>query len=103
MTSLGRAYVATGTLLVFLLVWATIAASPWATGTDPRLAALARREALVRREAAVAQQAYASRWAHYRAALAERQALQATVRASVAPTPQVRIVQLPPVATTRSS
>ena len=103
MTSLGRTYVAAGTLLAFLLLWAMVAASPWATTTDPRTAALARREALVRREAAAAQQAYAARWAGYRAALAERRALQASVQAPVAPAPQVRIVQLPPVATTRSS
>jgi hypothetical protein len=100
MTSLGRAYIAATTLLVFFVLWAAIAASPWAAAKpDPRFAALARREALVRQAAQAAERAYDARWAGYRRAVAERSATRATPAAS----PQVRIVQLPPVATTRSS
>lgn len=100
MTSLGRAYVAATTLLVFFVLWAAIAASPWAADEpDPRLADLARREAIVRQAARAAESAYDARWARYGRAVAEQSATRATPVAS----PQVRIVQLPPVATTRSS
>lgn len=102
MTSLGRTYVVAGTLVVFFVLWAAIAASPWRTAqADPRAEALAQREALVRREAIVAQQLHRQRWDAYRAALVGRRAVQASVDA--APAPTVRMVQLPPVATTRTS
>lgn len=100
MTSLGRTYVAVTALLVFLVLWAAIAASPWAAAKpDPRLEALAKREALVRRAARAAEREHEARWARYGRAVADR---RATRPASVA-SPQVRIVELPPVATTRSS
>lgn len=100
MTSLGRTYVAATTLLVFFVLWAAIAASPWATvKPDPRLAALARREAIVRQAAQAAERAFDARWARYGRAVAEQNA----IRAAPAASPQVRIVQLPAVATTRSS
>lgn len=100
MTSAGRIYVAIGTVLVFFVLWATVAAHPWATATtDTRVAALARREAVVRREAALAQQRYAARWAAYRATLKERAVLAAATPVA----PRVRIVTLPAVATTRTS
>jgi hypothetical protein len=102
MTSAGRVYVVAGTLLVFFVLWASIAANPWAAARpDPQVAALAHREAAIRKQAAAAQRAYTVRWARYRADLAQRRALQAAV--TTAPAPQVRIVQLPPVATTRTS
>lgn len=101
-TSLGRAYVTAGTLLVFLVLWAVIAASPWASGgRSPALAALDRREALVRQRAALAEQRHAARWARFRAAV-EAAGNRPNRPAAVAQ-PQVRIVPLPPVATTRSS
>ena len=100
MTSLGRTYGPAGTLLVFFVLWAAIAASPWAAHrSDPRLEALTRREAIVRHAARDAQRAHAARWARYRGSLAEQQELQA----AVATTPQVRIVQVQPAVTTRSS
>jgi hypothetical protein len=100
MTSLGRTYVAAATMLVFFVLWAAIAARPWATPTaDPRAEALVRREAVVRRAAQQAQEAYTARWDRYRRELAARRS-QPTVTAAA---PPVRIVQLPPVATTRSS
>ena len=102
MTSPGRVYVVAGTLLVFFVLWASIAANPWAsTKPDAQVAALVRREATIRKQAAEAQRAYTVRWTRYRANLAQRRALQAAV--TTAPVPQVRIVQLPPVATTRTS
>lgn len=101
MTSTARLYVVAGALVLFFVLWATIAASPWATAKpDPRLAALQRRELVVRREAAAVQAAYQQRWATYRARLAAQKAHQATVAAAA---PQVRVVQLPPVVTTRTS
>lgn len=101
MTSLaGRVYVACGGLLVFLVLWAGIAARPWAAPTrDAHVAALDRREATIRSRAEVAQRRYEARWAAYRQAVVER------VATPIAPSgpAQVRIVELPPAATTRSS
>ena len=103
MTSPGRLYVVAGTLLAFFLLWAGIAASPWRIAQpDPRVEALARREAVVRRSAAAAELRHAQRWADYRTALAARRQAQ-PVQAAAAAQPTVRVVQLPPVATTRSS
>lgn len=100
MTSLGRTYVAAATMLVFFVLWAAIAARPWAASTpDARVDALARREAVIRRAAQQAQEAYTARWDRYRRALAAQQPRSAVTAAP----PPVRIVQLPPVATTRSS
>jgi hypothetical protein len=100
MTSLGRTYVAAATILVFCVLWAAIAARPWATAApDPRAASLARREAIVQRAAQRAQVAYTARWDRYRRELAARQSAPQVVAAA----PPVRVVQLPPVATTRSS
>lgn len=103
MTSAGRAYVAVGTLLVFLVLWAAIAASPWRSARpDPRVEALAAREAVLRQAAVAAQARYAARWDAYRSALASRRAATATLAAAPA-APVVRVVQIPPAATTRSS
>lgn len=100
MTSVGRVYVTAGAVLLFFVLWATIAASPWPSATRrPEVDALALRSAVVRQRAAAAQQRYEARWAAYRAALAAR-ATASTVSVSA---PSVRIVQVPPVATTRSS
>lgn len=101
MTSLaGRVYVACGCLLVFLVLWAGIAARPWATpARDARVAALDRREAAIRSRAELAQRRYEARWAGYRQAVAER---GATPIARSGPA-HVRIVELAPAATTRSS
>jgi len=100
MTSVGRVYVATGAVLLFLVLWAMIASSPWATAVDdPGADALARRETIVRQRAAAAEQRYEARWAAYRAALSARRTAT-TVSTTV---PRVRIVHVPSVATTRSS
>jgi hypothetical protein len=101
MTSvLGRVYVVAGSLLAFFVLWAGIAARPWSSATstsDPRVAALDRREARVRLEAAAAQTAAAQRWATYRAKVAARAA------ATAAAPPPVRIVTVPAITSTRTS
>jgi len=94
-----RLYAAAGTLAAFFLAWAGIAARPWVEPPrDPRLVAMEQREQRLQRDATLVQQVVDRRWAAYRAALAQRQAA-----ATAAPAPPVRVVTLPPVATTRSS
>jgi len=103
MTShVGRLYAATVAIVVFLLMWLAIAARPWLPqSTDPRVVALAAREQQLRVESAVVQRVVSDRWATDPRELARRQALNAA--ATAAPAPQVRIVSLPPVTTTKSS
>jgi hypothetical protein len=99
-SALGRVYVLVGSLLAFFVLWAGIAARPWATAagaSDPRVAALDRREARIRRDAAAAQAAAAERWAAYRRKVAARAA------AIAAAPPPVRIVTIPAVTSTRTS
>jgi hypothetical protein len=98
-SALGRLYVVAGSLLVFFVLWAGIAAHPWAsTAPDPRLAALDRREARIRRESAAAQALVAQRWATYRSQVASQAAAVAAT-----PPPAVRIVTVPAVTSTRTS
>lgn len=96
-----RLYAATGSLTAFFLVWAGIAAHPWAKPPrDARLAALAQREQRLQRDARLVRQVVDRRWAAYRAALARRRAAAAAAPSAA---PSVRVVTLPPLATTRSS
>ena len=96
-----RLYAAAGALAAFFLAWAGIAARPWVEQPrDPRLITLEQREQRLQRDATLVQQVVDRRWAAYRAALA-RSRTQAA--AATAPAPPVRVVTLPPVATTRSS
>ena len=111
----GRLYATAGALLVFFVLWATIAAHPWAAAstTDPRLAALAQREGHLRADAALVQRVVDRRFAEYRAALATRRSEIAAARAraaaaqavpvSQASSAPVRIVTLPPLVITRTS
>ena len=74
-----RLYVAGVTLLVFLVLWAVIAARPWAStaprpGLDPRLAALNGRQRRLEREARVVKRTLERRWRDYRQRLWQRQA-----------------------------
>jgi hypothetical protein len=95
-----RLYAAAAALAAFFLAWAGIAARPWVEPPrDPRLAALVEREQRLQRDATLVQQVVDRRWAAYRATLAQQQASAATATRS----PSVRVVTLPPVATTRSS
>jgi hypothetical protein len=94
-----RLYATAAALAAFFLAWAGIAARPWvAPPPDPRLATLAQREQRLQRDATLVRQVVDRRWAAYRTAL-----VQSRAAAAPAPAPSVRIVTLPPVATTRSS
>lgn len=115
MTSqVGRLYAAAGALLAFFVLWATIAAHPWAaSAADPRLVALAQRERHLRADAALVQKVLDRRNASYRAALTKRRSEIAAAKAraaaagavavSQASSPGVRIVTLPPLVITRTS
>lgn len=102
MTSpVARLYVAATAVLLFLVLWAAVAAHPWVSAApDPRLAALDARQQRLDVRLVNAQNRLAARWAAYRATIA-RQSSAAAAAAVV--TPRVRIVQLAPVATTRTS
>ena len=116
MTShVGRLYSLAGALLAFFVLWAVIAAHPWATTaqTDPRLVALAQRERHLRADAALVQKAVDRRFAAYRVALAKRRSAIAAAKTrasaasaasiSQAASPSVRVVTLPPLVITRTS
>ena len=90
MTShVGRLYSLALALVVFFLVWAIVAARPWAATTaSPRLQALALREAQLRRDAQLVNRIVAAR---------------AHATHSSAPAPSVKVVNLPPLTVTRTS
>lgn len=74
-----RLYVAGITLLAFVVLWAVIAAKPWAStaarpGVDPRLAALNGRQRRLAREARLVKRTLDRRWRDYRERLKQRQA-----------------------------
>lgn len=87
MTShVARLYVAAGTLLAFFLAWAGIAAHPWSTSgakSSVQAQAVAVFQQRLQRDAALLR--------------------QLSAKPGVAPARPVRVVQLPPVTTTRSS
>jgi hypothetical protein len=121
-----RLHVAAVTLLVFVVLWAVVAARPWAsTGRstpDPRFAALERRQHRLVREARLVKRELDHRWHAYRLRLQKREAQIRTLErrhaaqlaaaasaatytgaSGVAPgarvvtlPPQVRVVSLPP-------
>ena len=73
-----RLYTAAGTIVVFFLLWATVAAHPWAateqaTPQDPRLVALAQREKRLQKRAVYVKTIVARRWAIYDRRSARRQ------------------------------
>ena len=72
-----RLYTTAGAIVVFFLLWATIAAHPWATTEqvtqqDPRLAALALREKRLQKRAAEVKRVVDHRWAVYEKRSARR-------------------------------
>ena len=96
-----RLYTASAAIVVFFVAWAGIAARPWvAPAPDPQVAALAQRQQRLQRDARLVQLIAVRRAAANRAA---RVAARAAAQAAPAPAPTVRIVQLPPITTTRSS
>lgn len=104
-----RLYTLVVAVLVFVVAWAVISASPWVSAKpDPRLAALAQRERLLHADAKLVRQIVIKRSALYRSALTQRQTQIATAsnRALAAQTnaaPVVRIVNLPPLTITKTS
>ena len=75
---LPRLYVAAGTIVVFFVLWATVAAHPWtttsqATPEDPRLLALGRREKALRVRAVTVKHVVDRRWTAYEKRLRRRQ------------------------------
>jgi hypothetical protein len=128
----GRLYALAASILLFFVVWAVIAARPWATtkaaSRDPQLVALAQREQRLRKEAGLVQQVVTRRYADYRkqfaaykVALARRQAqiaaakqaaaqqaaqlasVQQAAPAAASSSGGVRVVTLPPLVVTRTS
>lgn len=74
-----RLYVAAVTLLVFFVLWAVVAAKPWASAgrhaaPDPRLVALGRRQHRLAREARLVKRELDRRWRDYRQRLRAREA-----------------------------
>ena len=110
MTShVGRLYASALALLVFFLIWATVAAKPWVHSSghaDTQLAALAAREQRLRHESLVVRRIVRKRWAVYRVELRKRKAQLAAAQQAqlaAASTPSVRVVTLPPLTVTRTS
>ena len=113
----GRLYALAGSLFAFFVLWAVIAAHPWASTqatSDPRLVTLAQRERRLRADAALVQQIVDRRFTAYKAALAKRRAeIAAAARVSAAAAapaaasrtaaPSVRVVTLPPLVITKTS
>jgi hypothetical protein len=124
-----RLYVFSITLVVFFVLWAVIAAKPWASQRGPNrtLDALAARERHLRHEARVVEKAVQRRWAGYRRRLRAREvqirvlerrhAAQMAAASAAAGAvaysvpsprvvtlpPQVRVVALPPAGPSTSS
>jgi hypothetical protein len=110
MTShVGRLYSVALALFVFFSTWVAIGARPLGAGgsqSDSRLAALEKREQRVRRQSVAVQRLVNGRWATYRTQLRRRQAQIAAAnqaQQAAAQAPQVRVVSLPPVTSTRTS
>lgn len=121
----GRLYALAGALFTFFVVWAVVAAHPWATAAatrDPRLTALAIREKRLRADAALVQRVVDRRFSAYKVALAKRRAQIAAAQSraqalsvsqaspqafspasSPASSPSVRVVTLPPLVITKTS
>ena len=84
-----RLYAGALALLVFFVVWAVVAARPWAEAgeTDPRMAALERREQRLMRESKRVNKVVQRRFATYRRRLARRRKEIAAAEAAAAAAP----------------
>jgi hypothetical protein len=84
-----RLYAGAVALLVFFLVWAVVAARPWAEAgeTDPRMAALERREQRLMLESKRVNEVVERRFARYRRRLARRRKEIAAAQAAAAAMP----------------
>lgn len=112
----GRLYALAGSLFAFFVLWAAIAAHPFAATTgarDPRLVAIAQRERRLRADALRVQTIVDRRFAAHRVALAKRRVEIAAaqlaasrpvaVQAAQTSSPSVRVVTLPPLVITKTS
>ena len=81
-----RLYAGALALLVFFVVWAVVAARPWADAgeTDPRMAALERREQKLMRESRRVNEVVQRRFTTYRRRLARRRKEIAAAEAEAA-------------------
>ena len=94
---LTRLYVLVVAVLVFVVLWAVVAANPWAsTRPDPRLVALEQRARHLRADAKLVRQIVALRARRSVAATTQTPAIRA-------PAPAVRVVNLPPLTITKTS
>ncbi|MFN8110399.1 MAG: hypothetical protein U0Y82_11235 [Thermoleophilia bacterium] len=98
-----RAYAVGIVVVLFLVVWATVAGRPWAGPTavaprDPRMAALDRWEAHLQRRAKMVQRTVDRRWARYQTRLRERIAADGRLRMPAGATRRAG----PPVTTVRA-
>ena len=110
---IARLYVLVAGLLLFFVLWATVAAHPWGrtAAQDPRIAALAARQQQIALESRRVKLVLDRRFAAYRAALRIRQSKNAAAAAVVqtmpvsatVSSPAVRVVNLPPLVVTRTS
>jgi hypothetical protein len=120
-----RLYAGALALLTFFLVWAVVAARPWAASgeADPRMAALERREQSIARESRRVNRVVERRFAVYQRRLARRREEIAAAQAAAAPSgavpsapaaapagaapaaapPPVAVTAAPPVTATGSS
>jgi UDP-N-acetylmuramyl pentapeptide synthase len=104
MTSqVARLYALVTGIVVFFLAWAGVAAHPWAPQATqaPQIAALAARQQQVQLESLRVKRIVDARWAKYRLQLAANKTTAAAQ--TVAATPSVRVVNLPPLVVTRTS
>jgi hypothetical protein len=83
---LARLYAGAAALLVFFVVWAVVAARPWAEAgeTDPRMASLERREQKLMRETRRVNRVVERRFVVYRKRLARRRKEIAAAKAAAA-------------------
>jgi hypothetical protein len=99
-----RLYAGALALLVFFVVWAVVAARPWAEAgeADPRMTALEQREQRLTRESRRVNKVVQRRFATYRRRLARRRkdiaAAEAAAAAAVPAAPAASAVSAPPSA-----
>ena len=110
--TIGRFWAVAVALVVFFILWAVLAARPWASPgapADPRLSALQAREQKTQTRALAAQQTLNRRWAAYRSALLRQKgSLTAQQRAQLTAAPAgpsviVKVSGTPPVTRSTSS
>lgn len=113
--SVGRIYAIALAVVVFFILWATIAANPFGQSnkvsatSDPKLLALQARQTAVQNQAIKASQTLNKRWATYRAALIQQKgSLTASQKAILKSAPAgpsviVKVTNAKSITTTTSS